>query len=335
MFAVQKLPQATLLALGAFGGLLIFFWSYSNWRRTVKLVFVVALLEGAIRKWVFPSGQELVYFLKDVLLAGAYVKFFMSPDAEQRRYHLRTPLMVITVGSAIVALGALNPNIGSAILALYGIKIYLYYIPLAFMMPFLFRSEQEMVRQISWYVMFAIPIGILGVLQFFAGPGSALNVYSNTLREGETVTTFGDDAQYARITGTFSYLTGFTTYLVFFFGLVLALLSMSQITNRTRSLLMFGCIPLMIGNALMSGSRGVVLYCALLFLGFATITTFFKIGTAKSKIAVWLVVGVIVLGGASYFFADSLKAWEHRRDTSEDNTASRLEMTFNSVTLAF
>lgn len=62
------------------------------------------------------------------------------------------------------------------LLALYGLKIYLFYIPLLFLMPFLFRTEQEINRQMTWYALIAIPICLLGAAQFAAGSASPLNV---------------------------------------------------------------------------------------------------------------------------------------------------------------
>jgi hypothetical protein len=32
--------------------------------------------EGALRKWVLPQASEMIYFLKDVVLIGAYLNFY-------------------------------------------------------------------------------------------------------------------------------------------------------------------------------------------------------------------------------------------------------------------
>ena len=119
--AAVSLP--TLLMVGALGALGIIAWSYSNWRAAVKIAFVAVLLEGAIRKWILPQGQELVYFLKDVFLVGAYLKFYFAPDPEMRAYTLRVPGTLILVLCVLVSFSALNPNIGSMLLAAYGVKI--------------------------------------------------------------------------------------------------------------------------------------------------------------------------------------------------------------------
>ncbi|MFZ4767012.1 MAG: hypothetical protein ACOYMN_18830, partial [Roseimicrobium sp.] len=219
-FAIQRLSTDTLMAIGAVGGIVIVALSYAQWRLAVKAAFIILLFEGAIRKWVFPQGQELVYFLKDGVLLGAYIRFYLSPDALVKSWKIRAPMAGIALLSAIPAFSALNPNIGSPILALYGVKIYLYYIPLAFMMPYLFRSQQELIKQLTWYALLATPICLLGIAQFAAPGSSLLNVYAATGSDTEA-TTFGFGEK-VRITGTFSYLTGHTTFVIFFVGLHIA-----------------------------------------------------------------------------------------------------------------
>ena len=46
---------------------------------------VLLVFEGAIRKWVFPSSRDLIYFAKDLLLLGAYLSYFRSRVYERRR----------------------------------------------------------------------------------------------------------------------------------------------------------------------------------------------------------------------------------------------------------
>lgn len=64
-----------LIALLAVAG--IFLFSFSNWRRAVNIAFFLIVIEGALRKWVLPQASELIYFLKDFVLLGAYVKYYV------------------------------------------------------------------------------------------------------------------------------------------------------------------------------------------------------------------------------------------------------------------
>ena len=52
--------------------LLIVSLSSLNWRRSLKTVLVLVVLEGALRKWVLPQASDLLYFLKDFILINAF-----------------------------------------------------------------------------------------------------------------------------------------------------------------------------------------------------------------------------------------------------------------------
>jgi len=117
----------------------------SNWRRAVKMAFVVLLLRVP-----YANGctfrKELVYFLKDIILAGAYLKFFFAPDPDLRAYRLRVsvmPVMVLTTLVAFVRPQSQHRRCHSGRVRDQGLRILH---PLAFMIPYLFRSEQDMIN---------------------------------------------------------------------------------------------------------------------------------------------------------------------------------------------
>jgi hypothetical protein len=37
---------------------------------------ILVVLEGALRKWVLPQASQFIYFLKDFVLIGAYLRYF-------------------------------------------------------------------------------------------------------------------------------------------------------------------------------------------------------------------------------------------------------------------
>lgn len=319
ILAAARLPLSTLLWVGSFVGLLIIAWSYTYWRAAVKVAFVAVLVEGAIRKWVLPSGEELVYFLKDVFLIGACLKFYFAPDPELRALRLRVPGTLILLLCALVSFSALNPNIGSPLLAAYGLKIYFMYVPLTFMMPYVFRTQQELLRQLSWYLLLAIPICLLGFLQYSSDRFSVLNTFASGMSEsGATGFGVGDRA---RVTGTFSYLSGHTTFVIVFFALTVALLALRE--TRWKWLLTFVLIPMLAGNALMGGSRATVITMAFVTVGFTLVSLSGRLGTSRNFVMILAFGSVLAVGGAVYFFADALAHWETRAQTAGDSLHSR------------
>lgn len=320
ILAATKIPLTTLLGIGAAVALVIIAWSYYHWRAAVKVAFVAVILEGAIRKWVFPQGQELVYFLKDIFLIGAYIRFYLSPDLEIRAYRLRVPVTLVLLLVAVVSFSALNPNIGSPLLAAYGLKIYFMYLPLVFMMPFLFRSERELVRQLTWYALLAIPVCLLGVLQWQSDRFSLINTFAQGMDEtGATGFGFGERA---RITGSFSYLTGHTTFVIFFGALHLALLSLKEVPWKW--LLLGVSLPLLAGNALMGGARASVVTLAFVTAGFGVATFGGRIGSSKHFFAILAAGVVFALAGVAYMFTDAWANWMTRFQISGDSMRSRV-----------
>ena len=318
-FLAAKLPLPTLILFGGFGALMIIAWSYSNWRAAVKVAFVAVLMEGAIRKWILPSGEELVYFLKDVFLFGAYLKFFFSPDPEMRAYRLRVPGGLIFLLCAAVAFSALNPNIGSTLLAVYGLKVYFMYVPMVFMMPYLFRNQQEMLKQMTWYAFLAIPVCMLGFLQYTSDRFSVINTFASGMSETGAVG-FGVGDR-ARVTGTFSYITGHTTFVIIFFAFVLALLSLRE--ARWKAVHLFFVLPLLVGNALMNGARASIVTMAFVAAGFTLGALSGRLATSRNFLMTLIAGAVLALGGATYFFADALLYWGTRYNTAGDTMVSR------------
>jgi hypothetical protein len=321
---IAKLSMGSLLVMGALGGGLIVGWSYSNWRAAVKVAFIMAIIEGALRKWFFQSAQELVYFGKDMFLIGAYLRFFLSPDPEIRAYRLVVPATLVTSLCAVVALSALNPNIGHPLLALIGLKGYFMYVPLAFLIPYLFRNENELVRQLTWFALIATPVCILGFLQWKSDRFSVLNTFATgMLDSGAVGFGFDKDIDKARITGTFSYITGHSTFVLFFTTLHLALLMCRQ--SKLMRLWLMGNLPLLAANALMNGSRSGVYGIAMVAGGFAIVSLSYKLGPNQKKvIGTMITAGIIVAVGASFWFADSLAMFQARAKYGSDNIEDRV-----------
>lgn len=326
MLAATRIPVETLVMLGASAVLVITMFTFSNWRAGVKIAFVMVLFEGAIRKWLIPSAQELAYFAKDMFLIGAYFRFFFSPDMDIRAWRLKVPAGLILLCCALLSFSALNPNIGSILLGLYGIKIYVFYIPLIFMVPYLFKSREDLMNHLFWYAMLATPICLLGVAQFAAPGYSALNVMAT----GDQGITMGWSDASIRVTGTFSFITGHTTFVCVFFALHLALLLNKM--PKWRWVLLASNLPLIVANAFMSGSRSSIFALVLIGVAFLAASSLSKLGTGGN--------GFLMLGGVAsvavvivlLFFGHAREQWMMRWRSSDAEVQYRLiHMTTGSI----
>lgn len=294
-----------------------------DWRLSVKAVLVLLVIEGALRKWVLPQASDAMYFLKDVVLFGAYLKYYVF-SASERKYQIKSDILKLLV---FLAAGwslfqAFNPSLGSAVVGMFGFKNYIYYIPLMWMIPNLFQSEEELYKFLRIYLLLVIPIGFLGIAQFFSPYSSLLNVY--TPGAVSDVATFGvTDA--ARITGTFSYLSGYSLYLLVCFGLLVPMLSIKQpLWWRWLSVIE---LLLVVVNSMMTGSRTSIFAEVLFLLGYLCIQGLTRPVGTLSLLNKFLVPVVVVSLAASIWFRPALDAiW--LRTTANKDVTGRISSSF-------
>jgi hypothetical protein len=255
--------NTTLLGLPVL--LIITYLASKNWRRAIEVALVLVILEGALRKWVLPEASQLIYFLKDFVLFGAYLRYFLF-DSKHSRLMNRYNILLVLLGLNLVWMitQVLNPSLGSPIIGIFGLKNYLFYVPLMWMLPRMFHTEEELLHFIRYYLLWLIPVGLLAIVQFFAPSDSPLNVYAWG-DEGPDVA-LGGDSQSARVTGTFSYIAGYSTYLFFCIALLLPLLINKQ--PRFWQWIAIGGFLLIAITSFMTGSRGLVLSVILLLIGY-------------------------------------------------------------------
>jgi hypothetical protein len=250
-----------LLVILASGAAMV--WSFRRWRVALQLALVLIIFEGAIRKWIFPGAQDLIYFAKDVLLLGVYLGFFRDRQRLRLRLPAQPALFGLVGASALFGLlEVFNPALPNLLVGIFGFKAYFFYAPLLFLVPAAFRNDAELYRFLRRYALIAIPVGLLAVAQFFSPASSFLNTYARTGEEAY-VATFGSST-YVRVTATFSFITGYTTYLLAMAILILALLGAGRWRFRGQWLLL-GALGMTLLGMMMSGSRGPVLLLALLF----------------------------------------------------------------------
>src|ERR1700694_1581261 len=128
------------------GGAFAFMWAIVNWRQALQVVMVLLVLEGALRKWLFPGAQDLVYLGKDVLLVGVYLGFL------RQRHRLRfgpPPLPIfysaLAFGAVIGLLQIFTPRLPNVVVGALGFKAYFLYVPLVFVVPAAFATDRELV----------------------------------------------------------------------------------------------------------------------------------------------------------------------------------------------
>jgi len=309
------------LGLASLGALFLFVISTSNWRRSVKVALILAIFEGAIRKWVLPQASDLVYFLKDIVLLGAYARYFIFERKTKRAVGSSEMKAMLWIAMVIVGLQVFNTRLSSVAVGLFGFKAYLLYVPLCFMLRDLFRSSEELQSFLKWYLLLVIPVGALGTLQFFSPPNSPINTY--VAGEEADIATFGgpDEIARARITGTFSYISGYTAYLTVCQALLFSMLAVKL--NKVWMAVLMGAQALLMGNMLMTGSRGPVFSGVIVFAGFLIFNQLARAREVRRAFAMLLLTGVVCAVASMYWFSEALDAFWLRASTS-DSASERM-----------
>lgn len=303
-----------LLLIGLVAVAFIIFLSSLDWRLTVKAVLVLLVIEGALRKWVLPQASDAMYFLKDIVLLGAYLKYYAFSTSE-KKYPVESDifklLVLMVVGWSLFQ--AFNPSLGSPIIGIYGFKNYIYYIPLMWMIRNLFQLEEELYIFLRSYLLLIIPIGLLGIAQFLSPHSSPINVYApGTVSD---IATFGV-TNTVRITGTFSYLSGYSLYLIVCFGLLVPMLSLKQSWWwRWVSIVE---LFLVVVNSLMTGSRTCIIAEVLFLLGYLCIQGLTRPISTLKLLNKFSVPIIVVALAAAIWFRPAIDAFWLRTTVNKD-----------------
>jgi hypothetical protein len=240
-------------AIAAFCGLL----AARYWQRALFGVFVLLVFEGALRKWALPEAQQQIYLLKDAILLAVYLGFMLD-----NRRTLPAPAgtglikIVLVVGFAWGCIEVLNPNSPSILVGVMGLKAYFLYAPIAFILPYAIKSREHLFVLIRRYLIMAIPVAVLGFIQIMAGPASSLNVYVGS-QEDPTLLAYFGRADFIRTSGTFSYLSGYTTFLNFVAFLAIGY-NMARGWRLKNNIIAIVALSLVVGAMFTTGSRGPI-----------------------------------------------------------------------------
>jgi hypothetical protein len=279
------------------------------------------VFEGGIRKWFFPGAQQQIYFIKDALLILAYLGFLRDRPPYGEHVKAMAGLKVILALSLVyLGIELFNPNSPSLLLSVFGFKNYLLYVPLAFVVPYMFSSSADLERKLRKYAVLMIPFAALGLVQFAFPPDHWINGYlSNDSENLRRASMFGaGELEHARTSGTFSFTGGFTTFLlaIFFLAAGLATYRKWRISGNLLPLAL-----LVITSAAMftTGSRTPI-YSIVITL--PLMLFIWKVGGLVSGgallriSAVWMIMSVAVL----LISSGAIEAYQYRASHADDPT---------------
>jgi hypothetical protein len=278
----------------------------------------MVVCEGAVRKWIAPGVQAEIYLVKDAMLVLAYMGFVSSHLPAGSHLMVMAGLRTLLMFSLLYfGIQVINPSSPSLLLSIIGLKNYLLYVPLAFVVPHMFSSSTDLEHKLRKYAVFMIPFAALGLVQFAFGPDHWINDYVSHDPENERVIAmFGLWDEKARTTGTFSYPGGYTTFLTVTLYLGLGLVA-SKNFRISGNLWPWTLIVVSIAAIFTTGSRAPM-YASLI--------------TAPVVLYIWASGGIMSIGNllkvslacilisiiVALIAPDAIEAYHYRAGHSDD-----------------
>src|ERR1051326_880284 len=224
-------------------------------RQLLWVFFWLLLFEGALRKWVVPRWSDPLLVVRDPVVAMIYFYAMRARIFPRNGWTVALAVLgFLCVATTFLQLWNYVPPLKVGLVAGFGFRSNFFQLPLIFIMARVLGPAD--VKQFGWWTLVVlIPMTLLMVAQFQAGPESMVNRTAGGGTE-MMMSALGK----VRTSGTFSFVIG----VVAFYALATAYLVWATLRPgiyKIRLLIPAG-VALVIGVSV-SGSRSVVGACTL------------------------------------------------------------------------
>lgn len=264
-----------------------------KWQRAVWMLILYVPFGGGISLLLRPNpfGPLIKDFLFVLPLYAIFILFHMR---ELRNARIPNPIsLLFVVFSAVVLLQMFNPSMRDLVAGAVGIKIWLLYIPLAYLVSAMVIRAEDLVGFLRAATAVAVIPCSIGVLQFSmsatVGYETTMTMFygNNAAAATQNFTIFKMGTEFYRIPSTFSFVTQYSGYTL----LMLAVTYMHQSIEPHLGWRLFARIVtgLVFVAAILSGARANFLFAPMLLLVVLFLDAKLK------RIALWLVFGPLVM----------------------------------------
>ena len=279
----------------------------------IMFIYLLLIFEGAVRKWMFPSLGQVLFFIRDPFVLAAYWIALRHGFFPKGNGIMLTGLALGVCAVLLVGAQALSPaaSSGGAILAVYGWRNYFFYIPLAFVIGETFQRP-DIERLVRWTLILAIPTSVLVFMQFIAPLDSPVNVGFGGVK-GLQFHGLNTDSQHTRPMGFFTSDLGEKGFAVSALAMVLSLWLLPAARRFVKFwfLLMITCFVL--ACIALSGSRGTMVHSGLVMAGALACAVLVGGGGVSVRAVIWpTVIGVAAVFLYPILFPDAFQAFMNR-----------------------
>jgi hypothetical protein len=286
--------------------------------QSVWFFFLVSAicLEGLGRKYLPEIPSVAFYFLKDLVLLCGYYWFRPPVLVRKVTHYLYRGFGVIWVAGLVwTIIEFFNPAHESTLLGIIGLRAYWVWWLAPLVIAGALQNVKQKQRAIYVLLVMAIGISTFAVVQFASPPDSTVNLYS--VVDGEAVyadQTIVASTGKARVSSTFSFLSGFSDFSI----LVPTLLLSLGLEAKTRRLRQLALAATLFTAAVvpMSGSR-----ISILLGGAVLVVTSWTAGLLFTRVGRRIVAGAFVAAIlALAAFPEALLGVQSRFEDTEETT---------------
>ena len=272
-------------------------------RRAINWYAIVWLVEGGLRRWIFPDIADALLVIRDPLVVLIYILAYQAKLLEFGR---------IEIAAAVIAsLGFFATFIvghGNLTVATYGWRTLILHLPLMYVMG-KSLDLRYLIWLSRWMLLAVLPMTLLLVAQFYSPPTALVNIGVG----GVGTAGFSGALDRLRPPGTFSFIIG----PVYFYSLATACLFLEIFRGKApRWLLLMAGVGIIIACPV-SISR-LLLFTVLIVVitGMIALLNFHKLSArAIMRAAMPGLLAIIALSQLSVF-QDGLSAFSSRWETS-------------------
>lgn len=235
----------------------------NNWRDGLYIFFGWLFFEDFFRKYL--GNNMAIFFAKDILVVLVYLSFYISRRNRTEKATFRPPFLVPLLILVWFAAGQVfNPGSTSVFYGFLGLKLYFLYIPLMYLGYALMDSEQDLRRFFMFNAILILFVGALGIAQSIIGP-----TFLNPAVLQEDIRGLSTLYRTSPLTGQIAYRpssvfvsTGrFQNLIVSSWVILLGFCGYLILRSKKGRFAAFTTIGVLAAAALMSTSRGVMMWC--------------------------------------------------------------------------
>ena len=306
-------PVAAALAVGVATVI-----GLQSWRLSVFLVLVYLPVEGLLWVALYPHTAPAALAKDFLFVIPAYIGFFYWRMKSKRNFVFPGfPLLAVVLLAGLVIVEIFNPLLSRLLVGLVGAKVWLFYIPMAFLGYHLIRNRSDLDRVLNVMCLVAIIPAVVGIAEavlYYTGQSHFVyslygSAASAATQEFAAISVGGAD--FRRVPSTFSFVAQYYIFMTSMVAFGYAWWRRAAVGSWSRRWRLAVWLLFLIA-ALTSGARGALAFVPLLVIaillidGHLGVSSIGVIAALGAGLALMIaLVGASATGTVSDLFANA------------------------------